>query len=245
MQLVRRSFLLVAFVFSALIVMEARFPSLDSLTLHEPRPMRSLVGHLALREYGAGDTGLDRVLRLDPNNALAWERRCTAFLGATQAEWVSDCQHALKLQANGANYRLVGSAQEQANQYCAAEASYRTAEAQPDMAGQRPFLLRDAARAALDCGDASASLDMLRSAEQLDQRSADLAVAPDETQRARDGLSSDHGYMAVVYQQMNRPDKARHMCFEANPGYGDCSCQLTGTGLVCTPAASPTLVSAR
>jgi len=245
MRVVQRSLLLVAFVFSLLIVVEARFPSLDSLTVHEPRPVRSLVGRLALREDGAADTGLDRVLRLDPNNARAWERRCTAFLGATQTEWVSDCQHALKLQTSGANYRLMGSAQEQAGQYCAAEASYRAAETQPDMAGQRPFLLRDAARAAMDCGDTNVSLALLHTAEQLDQHSADIAQAPEESQRARDGLSSDRGYMSVVYQQMNQPENAHRMCFEANPGYGDCSCQLTGSALVCSPAVSSTLISAR
>jgi hypothetical protein len=245
MRVVLRTVFLVVFVVSALIALEARFTAFDGLTVHEPRPMRAVVGRLALREYGAGDADLDRVLRLDPNNTLAWERRCTAFLGATQAEWVSDCRHALKLEASGANYRLMGSAQEQARQFCAAEASYRAAVAQPDMAGQRPFVLRDGARAALNCGDPAASLALLHTAEQLDQASADSAYAPEETQRARDGLASDRGYMAVVYQQMNQPEKAKQMCFEANPAYADCTCQLTGTGLVCSPTASPTLVSAR
>jgi hypothetical protein len=245
MRVIWRSSLLLVFVLSALIVFEARFPWLDSLTVHEPRPMRSLVGRLALREYGPGDADLDRVLRIDPRNTLAWERRCTAFLGPTQADWVSDCQHALKLEASGANYRLVGAAQEQAGQYCAAEDSYRTAVVQPDMMGQRPVVLRDAARAALNCDDPAASLSLLHSAEQLDETSAGIAAAPEESQRARDGLASDHGYMSVVYQKMNQPEKARQMCFEANPGYADCACQLTGNGLVCTPAATPTLVSAR
>jgi tetratricopeptide (TPR) repeat protein len=245
MRVVLRSLILVVVVVSALVVFEARFPGLDSVTVHEPRPMRTLVGRLALREYGSGEADLDRVIRLDPNNTLAWERRCTAFLGATQAEWVSDCQHALKLETSGANYRLMGSAQEQASQYCAAEASYRAAVAQPDMLGQRPVVLRDAARAALSCGDPSASLNLLHTAEQLDEASASSASAPEETQRAHDALASDHGYMSVVYLEMNQPDKAKEMCFEANPAYADCACQLTGTGLVCSPSASPTLVSAR
>jgi tetratricopeptide (TPR) repeat protein len=245
MRVVLRNLVLVLLAFSALIVVEARFAVFDGLTVHEPGPMRSLVGRLALRESGSGNADLDRVLVLDPNNTLAWERRCTAFLGATQAEWVSDCRHALTLEASGANYRLMGSAQEQASQYCAAEASYRAAIAQPDMIGQRPVVLRDAARAALNCGDPAASLNLLHTAEQLDQASASNALAPEDSQRARDGLASDRGYMAVVYQQTNQPDKARQMCFEANPGYGNCSCQLTGTGLICSPQASPTLVSAR
>jgi tetratricopeptide (TPR) repeat protein len=237
-----RYFLVFVFIFSVVVIAEARFDSLDGLTVREPMPVRTLVGHLALREYGTDDNYLERVLKIDPNNARAWERRCTALLGATQSDWISDCQHALKLEATGTNYRLMGSAQEQANEFCAAQASYHTALSKPDIAGVRPHLLRDEARAALACGDPATSLAVLHTAEEIDESTAGNVAAPGEINSARDGLASDYGYMAVVYDHINQPEKAREMCSEAYPGSETCNCQLTGTGLVCSHGAQQSLL---
>lgn len=239
MRVLRPFLLLLSFAGFVLVVTEARFPALDPLTLHEPKPMRAVVAGLAMRELGPADNDVDRILRIDPSSAGAWERRCTAAIGPSPAASVFDCQRAYELDPSAANLRAVGSAQESAGQVCEAEATYRKSYAKPDLAMRKPLVLRDEARAALACGHPETALRSLEEAEQLDLADStdtprDPTQVADPSAAVRESLASDRGYMAVVYERMKQSDKAKQMCTEANPGSPNCSCELAGNALICS-----------
>jgi hypothetical protein len=249
MRVLRQILLVATCLLVVLSLIEARFPALDSLTTLQPHPLRAIVAGLAMRELGPADNGVDRILKLDPGNAPAWERRCTAAIGPSPAISVSDCERAYALDPTAANLRAVASAQESDNRPCEAEDNYRKALSKPDLAVRKPLGLRDESRAALACGHAESALQALQQAELFDlQNTSSLqntsALERDPTQAAvRDSLASDHGYMAVVFERINQPEKARQMCTEANPGSPGCSCELTGNALICSQATTYTIAS--
>jgi len=224
MRVIWRRILLGAAVVAVALGVEARFTALDGFTRRLPHPVRATVATLTVYENSANAASLDRALWLDPTNAAAWGRRCSAYVGKDAAERLEDCQRAVARRASAANLRGLGSALEESGNACAAEASYRAALTKADVIGQRPYVMRDQARAGLLCGDVSGSLTALRSAEEID------------TRNGSDGLAADQGYMAVAYDRMNQPQKAKEMCAQANPAYASCTCELTGSGLSCSQA---------
>jgi hypothetical protein len=235
-------------LFVVAVVAEARFPALDPITVQEPHPMRAVVAGLAMRELGPADNQVDRILSLDPKNARAWERRCSAAIGPSPATSVYDCRRAYELDASTANLRSVGSALESDGQSCEAEAIYRQAYEKPDLAVRKPLVLRDQARAALNCGHPEVSLRALEQAEQIDLAEAtgverDIMQVADPSAAVRESLASDRGYMAVVYERMNQPERAKQMCTESNPGSPGCSCELTGNALICSQTTSYNIAS--
>jgi tetratricopeptide (TPR) repeat protein len=239
MRVFRQSLFTVLAVLLGLIVTEARFPSLDPLTVHEPHPLRAIVADLAMRELGQADNDVDRILRLDQTNAPAWERRCAAATGPTPAQSVFDCKRAYELDSSAPNLRALGSAEESASQTCQAEASYRKAVEKSDLSLRKPLLLRDEARAALGCEHPERSLALLQQAEQIDLADAtdtprDPTQVADPSAAVRESLAADRGYMSVVYERLSQPERAKQMCTESNPGSPGCSCELTGNALICS-----------
>jgi tetratricopeptide (TPR) repeat protein len=239
MRVFRQSLFAFVFILFVLVLFEARFPSLDPVTLHEPHFLRAAVADLAMRELGPADNQVDRILILDFDNARAWERRCTAAIGPSPASSVYDCQRAYDVDPSAANLRAVASAQEAAGEVCKAEASFRQAQEKPDLNVRKPLLLRDEARAALACGHPEVALDDLKQAEVLDlAESTDTPRDPtqvaDPSAAIRESLASDRGYMSVVYDRLSQSEKAKQMCTEANPSSPGCSCELTGNALICS-----------
>jgi tetratricopeptide (TPR) repeat protein len=216
---------------------EARFTALDGFTLKMPHPLRAIVATLTVHENGASAAALDRALTIDPDNTAAWGRRCSAYVGKDATERLYDCQRAVALRASAANLRGEASALEESGNFCAAEATYRAALTKADVVGQRAYVMRDQARTGLACGDVSGSLTALRSAEEIDTRNAAEAG---QNASGRDGLAADRGYMAVVYDRMNQPQKAKELCAEANPAYASCTCELTGSGVSCAQTVAQT-----
>jgi hypothetical protein len=243
MRVFRQSLLAILFFVVVLVLFEARFPELDSFTLHEPYPMRAVVAGLAMRELGPADNQVDRILMLDLKNARAWERRCTAAIGPSPATSVYDCQRAYEFDPSAANLRAVAAAEESAGRVCEAENTYRKSSESSDLAVRKPLVLRDLARAALDCGHTEASLAALQQAEVLDLAEAtdtprDPTQVADPSAAVRESLAADRGYMAVVYDRLHQVEKAKQMCTEANPGSPGCSCELTGNALICSQTTS-------
>ncbi len=248
MRLFRQILLVVFSVFIVLVLTEARFPALDPITVYEPHPMRAVVAGLAMRELGPADNDVDRILRIDMENARAWERRCTAAIGPSPASSVYDCKRAYEFEPTAANLRAVASAEESAGQVCEAEAGFHQDYEKSDLAVRKPLVLRDEARAALACGHPEAAMAALHQAELLDlAESTDTPRDPtqvaDPSAAVRESLASDRGYMAVVYDRMNQSDKAKQMCTEANPGSPGCACELTGNALICSQTTSYTIAS--
>ena len=229
MRTISRNLLLTVLACTFVLLALARCRRLDRLTLSMPHPIRAVVATIAVHQSSIGPNALNRALTIDPDNTAAWSRRCTSYVGKDSAERLNDCRQAVALHATAANYRGQAAALEETGDACGAEASYREALSKPDVFSQRAYVMRDQARAALACGDPNGSLTALQSAEALDLRTGPLTS---------EGLAADRGYMAVVYSEMNNPEKAAQMCAAANPGYASCTCQLTGTGLVCSQAVS-------
>ena len=211
----------------ALLCAQARLCRFDSLTMQLPHPIRSLVATIAVHENGVGPNALDRALMIDPENAAAWGRRCDAYVGSNPQERLADCRKAVSLEDSAANLRAEGAAFEEAGDSCGAASTFRAALGKRDLRMQKTYVMRDEARTALACGDAQGSLVALRTAEEVDKH--------DQS----DGLSVDRGYMSVVYDKLNQPQKAKEMCTEANPGYGSCTCTMGSGGPSCTQDQAP------
>ncbi len=220
----------------------ARLAHLDPLTIHLPHPARSVIATLALHEK-RGPYAIDRALTLDPDNAAAWEQRCVSTDGPTPIDRLDDCRKAVSLRASSADQHSEGEAFEENNDPCNAAQAFRNSAAKLDAPGQKPYYLRDAARAALACGDDQSSLAALHEAEALDTQVLDEAGPANNA--GREGLSLDRGYMSVVYDHMNQHAKANMLCTAANPGYASCTCQLSGSWLRCNQAAPPAEVASR
>lgn len=249
MRVFQQSLVVVAILLLIGVLAEARFPEMDGVTMHEPHLLRAAVAGFAMRELGPEDNEVDRVLMLDPENARAWERRCTAALGPSPGQSVGDCERAYTLDPSLPNLRALASAEEVDGRFCDAEGTFKQALGRQDPEVRRPAMLRDEARVALACGHAETALESLQQAEELDAQlaaGAERQVIPTYEQTAgmaRESLAFDRGYMAAVYERMNQPEKARQMCTEANPDSPNCSCELTGNALTCSQTSSYTVAS--
>jgi tetratricopeptide (TPR) repeat protein len=220
--------------FVLLLVAAARYPAMDAFTMKLPTSLRTAVAELTLRKAGYGKDsakGIDRALRLDPDNGDAWTRRC--HMGATVDQ--EACQRAIRFEPTAWNFNGLGSAQEHAKNYCAAEDSYTSAIR---ASNNDAFSLRNMARAALHCGHTGASVAGFEVAEGLDAKAAS-DPDPDDADDAKSDLLADRQYLAVVYDQTNQPAKAAAICAKAHPDWKTCHCELTETDVKCTDEGVP------
>ena len=172
---------------------------------------------------------LDRVIRLDPENAEAWSWRCHARDNATAADEPA-CRKAIALGPTAWNFNGLGDVQEHAGEFCAAEDSYtRAVQATTNEA----LYLRNMARAAIRCGHTGASVAGFEVAEGLD---AKAAADPDEDELTKDDLRNDREYLTVAYDRAKQPDKAAVMCTKVHPEWKTCHCELTDSSVKCSNA---------
>lgn len=213
--------------FVLFLIPAAKYPGMDSLTMKLPAGVRSVVAELALHHAGYSEdsaTRIDRVVRLDPESAGAWTRRCAS----SQSGRIATCQKAIDLDPEPWNFNGLGLAQEQAKDYCSAEDSFTKAI---QNSSNNAIFLRNMARAALRCGHVNASVAGFEVAEGLDAK----AVAdPDDDGETKDDLTMDREYLAVVYDRMNEPAKATGVCAKAHPGWTACRCELNDSGVKCS-----------
>jgi tetratricopeptide (TPR) repeat protein len=162
---------------------------------------------------------VDRSIRLDPENAEAWSRRCRIEANGATKDTTS-CRTALRFDPSEWNYNGLGAVQEYAGDFCAAEDSYTRAI---QKSFNNALLLRNMARAALRCGHPEASIAGFEVAEGLDAKDA---ADPDEAEFAKDDLLEDREYLVVAYGRAKQPDKAVAMCVKAHPDWKSCHCEL-------------------
>lgn len=218
--------------FVVLIVAAAKYPKMDTFTLNLPMAVRSAVAELTLRKAGYGKDsakGIDRTIKLDPENADAWSRRCHARDLETTGD-LAACRKAIALNPTAWNFDGLGTAQEHAKDYCAAEDSYTRAIS---ASSNEAEYLRNMARAALRCGHVGAGVAGFEVAEGLD---AKASADPDDDGDVKDNLLSDRQYLSVVYDLSNQPAKAAAICAKAHPDWKSCHCGLTETGVQCSDA---------
>jgi tetratricopeptide (TPR) repeat protein len=211
------------------LVAAARYPAMDGFTAKLPDMVGAAVAQIELRKAPSGKDGskaLDRVLRLDPENAEAWSWRCHTNDTATAADEPA-CRKAISLGPTAWNFNGLGDAQEHAGEFCAAEESYTRAV---QATANEALYLRNMARAAMRCGHTGASVAGFEVAEGLD---AKAAADPDEDEFTKDDLLKDREYLAVAYDRSKQPEKAAAMRTKAHPEWKTCHCELTEIGVNC------------
>jgi tetratricopeptide (TPR) repeat protein len=216
--------------FVLMIVAAAKYPAMDAFTLNLPASVRTAVAELTLRNAGYGKDsakGTDRALKLDPESADAWSRRCHGNFDDTKYDQAA-CRRAIALEPSTWNYNGLGTAQEQAKDYCAAEDAYTSAIR---TSSNDATSLRNMARAALRCGHVGASVAGFEVAEGLD---AKTAADPEDDGDSKIDLLSDREYLAVAYDKTSQPAKATEVCNKAHPDWKTCHCELTDAAVKCS-----------
>jgi tetratricopeptide (TPR) repeat protein len=217
-----------------MIVAAARYQGMDAFTVNLPANVRTAVAELALRNAGHGKDsakGTDRAIKLDPESADAWSRRCHGYFFDETKYDQAACRRAIALDPSTWNYNGLGTAQEQAKDYCAAEEAYTSAIR---TSSNDATSLRNMARAALRCGHVGASVAGFEVAESLDAKSAEDPEEDDDDIKI--DLLSDREYLAVAYDKTNQSAKATAVCNKAHPDWKACRCELTDAAVKCSNA---------
>jgi len=220
--------------FVLLIVTSAKYSRMDTFVLNMPTSVRATVAELILRKapYGNVSTNLvDRAIKLDPENGDAWSRRCHGNGQETKYDQEA-CRKAIAINPTAWNFNALGTAQENAKDYCAAENSYTDAI---KASANSSYSLRNMARAALRCGHTGASIAGFEVAEGLDTKAA-ADPDPDDADDAKSDLLSEREYLVVVYDRTNQPAKSAATCAKAHPEWKACHCELTDTKVKCSDA---------
>jgi tetratricopeptide (TPR) repeat protein len=218
--------------FVLFLVTAAKYPVLDPFTMKLPSDVRAAVADLTLRKAGVGKDSaklVNRAIELDPESADAWGRRCHGDDNRATYDQGA-CRKAIALDPSAWNYSGLGTAQEDAKDFCAAEDSYTSAiKASQNSA----YYLRNMARAALRCGHTGAAIAGFEVAEGLDAK----AVAdPNEDDDVKTDLLSDREYLVVAYDRTTQPAKAAAICAKAHGDWRTCQCVLTDTDVKCSGA---------
>jgi tetratricopeptide (TPR) repeat protein len=225
--------------FVLFLIASARYPALDALTVKLPEGIRTTVADLTLRNAGYGKDSVklvDRAIELDPESADAWSRRCHSDGNAATYDQAA-CRKAITLDPSAYNFNGLGTTQENAKDFCAAEDSYTSAI---KASANSAYSLRNMARAALRCGHVGASVAGFEVAEGLD---AKAAADPDEEDDIKTDLLSDREYLAVAYDRTNQPAKAGAICTRAHASWKTCHCELTDADVKC--AEAPTISASK
>jgi hypothetical protein len=206
----------------------AAFPSMDRLTLALPTAMRKPVAEIAMNRVDAGSPAnlhstLDRILRLDPENAEAWSRRCGNISLDDPAAKLQQCQQAVRFARTKANLGGVGVAQEALNDSCTAEESYT--EANRIANASDTFLLRNMGRAALTCGHVVSSIAIFQVAEEHDAANSDTGDQD---------LTLDREWLVIAHQANHDPKAAAAACTRAHPDWKGCNCFFQANTVTCT-----------
>ena len=218
----------------------ARHPALDSVTLSLPDSLRTTIADLALRNAGYGKEApraIDRILRIDPNNPDAWQRRCAAYSddGVLIGE-VAPCKRALALNSSAVNFNNFGLAQQKAKDFCAAEDSFTSAMHRSQ---NSPYYIRNMSSAAIRCGHPEAATAGFEVVETLDAKSAaESTNNKDDLDKSKADLLADREYLTVSYLRIHQPQKSANACTRAHPEWTteSCHCELTDTTVKCTGA---------
>jgi len=116
-------------LFVTWLLLASRWQKMDSSTAHAPLFLRQTVTSVILQKATYGKESLptiDRILRLDPQNVGAWQRRCSTSAWDKSPN-LKDCEKAVKFGAGPADYYNLGHIQETTGDPCTAEDNYTEA----------------------------------------------------------------------------------------------------------------------
>jgi tetratricopeptide (TPR) repeat protein len=216
----------------AIFVTAAYVPALDKLTLSMSPDIRTAVADAAMQKAGHGTPaipGLERVLRLDPDNAAALTRLCSARTAARlslpeRAAAIPLCRKAVARARSSENFYNLGTAQEASGDPCAAQTSYNAANSAESGEVDN---LRAMGRTSLACSDVTGSVAEFEVARDLDAKSiADPGQDVDDRDDEADDLQLDQQWLVIAYTAANKPKLAAQACSAAYPMWKSCSCTL-------------------
>ncbi|WP_263380829.1 hypothetical protein [Granulicella paludicola] len=220
------------------LLLAVRLPKMDALTMQMPMSVRSIVANAAAGEMGWGKGAkpkLERVIRIDPQNASAWTGLCESYFGGPERSAdVQTCQKAVTLDPTAGNYNGLGVAQERAGDNCAAEDAYTEAASKASSSGSYGYTER-MGRAALLCGkayDARAGFEAAIDVEKRQLAAPDADDDEDEVADEKQDLLTDREYLIVTANRLSDRKLAETTCSEAHPGWKGCACSLDAKGKV-------------
>jgi len=222
-------------LFVGWLLLASRWAKMDGSTMQAPMALRQTVAALVLQKATFGKAGMpavDRVLRLDPENAGAWQRRCSVYIWNNDTPSVKDCQKAVELGKEPYSYYNLGRAQDATNDPCSAEESY-TAAVSATATNPDFEYVRSMGQSALRCGHLPAAKAGLNLAVELEGKAMnDPDQDDDETANIKKDMLADREYLLVAYQRGGEDTLAGQACTVAHPGWKGCRCDLDAKGKV-------------
>ncbi|MGA7158457.1 MAG: hypothetical protein WBY53_16540 [Acidobacteriaceae bacterium] len=222
-------------LFVSWLMLASRWSKMDAATMQMPDVVRQSVAQLALQKAAWGNDGLlqiQRVLRLDPQNASAWGRRCTEDQTKNDAKAdVGACLTAVSLVPSKRNWDELGQAQERAGDECEAENSFTRASA--NSSADEYFHVESMGRAALRCGDLYGARAGLETAIDLEDKSMkETDRDQDDIDDAKADQVGDREYLIVALDRLHETKLSKDACSAARPGWSGCACTLDAKGKV-------------
>jgi len=231
-------------LFVTWLLLASRWQKMDPSTAHAPLFLRQTVVSVIQQKAGYNKNSspaFDRILRLDPDNAVAWRYRCS-FSAQSDAPNLKDCETAVKLDHAPADYYHLGRAQELSGvDPCVAEKTY-TQAVTGTSSNPQPGLLDGMARTALRCGNIGASRAGFEAALATRQkRLTQPKWSQNDLVQIRKNLLADQESLIVIYHRQHEDLLAGQTCTAAHPNWKVCSCNIDAKGAAsCTEAKSAT-----
>jgi tetratricopeptide (TPR) repeat protein len=174
------------------------------------------------------------VLALDPDNATAWARTCSAELYSdAQKDALEPCRRAVALNDTSNNYYNLGKAEEAGGEECDASDAYLKSS-QKNSTGNGYVYMEGLGRAALRCGkDPYLALAGLRGAldlEAKDLEASDPKDDDDDTADERTDLATDRKYWAVLQIRLHDGKALAEACSAIDVKWKHCACGLNDKG---------------
>jgi len=230
-------------LFVTWLLLASRWQKMDPSTAHAPLTLRQAVASVILQKTTYGKESLptiNRILRLDPQNADAWHRRCSVYAwDDNSTPNLTDCEAAVKFDNAPADYYNLGHIQETTGDPCTAEDNYTEAVSATSSNPDSDYL-EAMGRAALLCNHLPASRAGFEAAITTQQKWLNQSDQDeDEVDDAKKDIIADQESLIVIYHRQHEDLLAGKTCTAAHPGWKACSCDIDTKGVAsCTEAKS-------
>lgn len=219
-------------LFVTWLLLSVSWSRMDATTMKLPSGLRSAVAAVALDRPPFGPDKIDRVLRLDPDNAKAIGESCRWYSEKKSLQQKLDiCRKAVSLEPISGNFYALGRAQEGTDDECTAEETFtRASRSNPDVDNYND--VEAMGIAALRCGHlyyARAGLEQASIVqEKVLKNSKD--EDPEEIDDIKDDQKTDREYLILTYDGLHETQLKSQTCKLAHPDWQACDCRLDEDG---------------
>jgi hypothetical protein len=226
--------LILPWLFVIWLFVAAHWSAMDTITAHAPVRLRKAVASVAMNNppffYSPeSKIFLSRIVKLDPDNGNAWERRCLDSEVTDHGVSLESCETAVRLQKDASSYRGLGDVQEFRGDFCAAEKSFKAgADLKPIQVPE--MYSEDVGLTAFLCGDFEASRIGFETAIQLKRNEMISSTGNELSVADRNELLGMQLPLIAVYQRMKKDELAAQMCKQVYPDWKVCRCTIDVKG---------------